>query len=91
MAQITITNANVAFDCADNDTILRAALRKGLGFPYECNVGSCGNCRFDLIEGEVEHGSEDAPGWTDRDRQRKSFLGCQAHALSDCKVKVSLP
>lgn len=90
MAQITITNANVAFDCPSDDTILRAALRQGLGFPYECNVGSCGNCRFDLIEGEVVHERTDAPGWTERDRQRKRYLGCQAHALTDCKVKVTL-
>ena len=90
MAQITITNANIAFDCPDNDSILRAALRQGLGFPYECNVGSCGNCRFELIEGEVVHDREDAPGWNERDRQRKRYLGCQAHALSDCKVKVTL-
>jgi toluene monooxygenase electron transfer component len=30
---------------------MRAATRIGLGFPYECNVGECGNCRFELIEG----------------------------------------
>jgi toluene monooxygenase electron transfer component len=89
MPQITLTNANVALDCTD-DTILRAALRQGLGFPYECNVGSCGNCRFDLIEGEVAHDRTDAPAWTDRDRQRKRYLGCQARPLGDCKIKVNL-
>jgi toluene monooxygenase electron transfer component len=89
MPQITLTNANVALDCTD-DTILRAALRQGLGFPYECNVGSCGNCRFDLIEGEVAHDRADAPAWTDRDRQRKRYLGCQARPLGDCKIKVNL-
>jgi toluene monooxygenase electron transfer component len=89
MPQITLTNANLAVDCTD-DTILRAALRQGLGFPYECNVGSCGNCRFDLIEGEVAHDRVDAPAWTDRDRQRKRYLGCQSRPLSDCKIKVNL-
>ena len=54
MKQITITGGNTSFTCEDDDTILRAALRAGLAFPYECNVGSCGNCRFELIEGEVE-------------------------------------
>ena len=89
MPQITLANANLAVDCTD-DTILRAALRQGLGFPYECNVGSCGNCRFDLIEGEVAHDRADAPAWTDRDRQRKRYLGCQSRPLSDCKIKVNL-
>jgi toluene monooxygenase electron transfer component len=89
MPQITLANANFSFDCSD-DTILRAALRQGLGFPYECNVGSCGNCRFDLIEGEVAHDRADAPAWTDRDKQRKRYLGCQARPLGDCKIKVNL-
>jgi toluene monooxygenase electron transfer component len=89
MAQITLTNANVAFDCSD-DTILRAALRQGLGFPYECNVGSCGNCRFELIEGEVVHDRADAPAWTERHKQRKQYLGCQARPLSDCRIKANL-
>jgi toluene monooxygenase electron transfer component len=89
MPQITLTGANIAYDCSD-DTILRAALRQGLGFPYECNVGSCGNCRFELIEGEVAHDRADAPAWTDRDRQRKRYLGCQARPQSGCRIKVNL-
>jgi toluene monooxygenase electron transfer component len=90
MAQITITNGNVVYECPENDTILRAALRNGLGFPYECNVGSCGNCRFELIEGSVIHERLDAPGWSERDLQRKRYLGCQAKAMSDCRIKVNL-
>jgi toluene monooxygenase electron transfer component len=89
MAQITLTGSDVTFDCSD-DTILRAALRQGLGFPYECNVGSCGNCRFELLEGEVKHDRADPPGWNERDRQRNRYLGCQARPLSDCRIKVGL-
>lgn len=65
----------VAFECADGDTILRAALREGLGFPYACNVGSCGNCRFELISGAYDHVRPDPPAWTDRDRLRGRWLG----------------
>jgi toluene monooxygenase electron transfer component len=90
MTQIDIPAAQISFDCADNDTILRAALRNGLGFPYECNVGTCGNCKFELIEGEVSHLRADSPGWHERDKQRNRYLGCQAKALGPCKIKVSL-
>lgn len=78
------------FECADDDTILRAALRSGLGFPYACNTGSCGNCRFQLLEGEVEHLRDDPPAWTDRDRARGRWLGCQARPQQDCCIKVRL-
>lgn len=90
MAHIKLVNSDIVFDCPDGDTILRAALRSGLGFPYECNVGSCGNCRFELVEGEVRHERVDAPAWTERDKQRKRWLGCQSKALGDCRIKVGL-
>ncbi len=89
MAKITITNGGIEFDCTA-DTIARAATRAGLGFPYECNVGECGNCRFELIEGEVSYARENPPAITDRDAQRKRYLGCQALPHGDCTIKVPL-
>jgi toluene monooxygenase electron transfer component len=67
---------------------MRSALRAGLGFPYECNVGSCGNCRFDLLEGDIVEMRADAPGLSERDRERGRRLGCQARPLGDCVVKL---
>lgn len=89
MPSIQIDGAD-AFDCASDDTIMRAAARAGLGFPYECNTGACGNCRFQLLEGEVVHLRADAPGWNERDRARGRYLGCQARPLGDCTIKVGL-
>ena len=77
-------------ECAEGDTVLRAALRAGLGFPYACNTGSCGTCRFQLLEGAVEHLRADPPAWTERDRERNRWLGCQARPLGDVTVKVRL-
>ncbi len=90
MATIEIPNAKISFDCPPDDTILRAGLRAGLGMAYECNVGSCGNCRFELIEGEVESLYPEAPGLQERDKQRNRHLGCQTRALTDCKIKVPM-
>lgn len=89
MPQIQIEEAG-SFRCGHDDTILRAALRVGIGFPYSCNTGSCGTCRFQLLEGQVEHLRSDPPAWTDRDRSRGRWLGCQARPLGDCRVRVRL-
>lgn len=86
--RIRIAGTELAFDCRPDDTVLRAAQRAGLGFPYECNVGSCGNCRFELIEGEVDNAWPDAPALSEKDRQRKRHLGCQSHPLGDCVIKL---
>ncbi len=87
MPTITNDRDGTRFDCAPGDTVLRAALRAGLGMSYSCNVGSCGNCRFDLIEGAVHHARADAPAWSERDRARNRWLGCQAVPDGECRVK----
>ena len=42
MTVMTLSGTDTKWSCADGDTIMRSAIRAGLGFPYECNVGSCG-------------------------------------------------
>ena len=90
MPTIKLARPEITFDCPQGDTVLRAALRAGLGFPYECNVGSCGNCLFEIAEGAVEHERKDAPGWNDRHKGRNRYLGCQAHPKGDLSIKVNL-
>ena len=42
------------FEQAPGDTLLRAALRAGVGLSYECNSGGCGGCKFELLAGDIE-------------------------------------
>ena len=86
--RVRLAGAETAFDCAADDTLLRAAQRAGIGFPYECNVGSCGNCKFELVEGELLTAWAEAPALSEKDRLRKRHLGCQSHPASDCVVKL---
>jgi len=89
MAQIR--NADGAtFTCAGDDTILRAGLRAGLGLPYECNAGSCGTCKVELLEGTIHSLRPDAPGLGERDRAKNRVLACQARPETDCAIKVRL-
>jgi toluene monooxygenase electron transfer component len=89
MPRISLAGKDLRFGCAGDDTILRAALRAGLGFPYECNTGSCGTCRFELVEGGVVPERVAPPAWTERDRKRNRYLGCQGPA-GDCVIKVNV-
>lgn len=87
VARISVVPSGQTFDCPVDETIMRAAVRAGIGFPYSCNVGSCGNCRFELIEGDVRHLRADAPAWSERDLKRNRWLGCQAAPIGDCTIK----
>ncbi|WP_428424977.1 FAD-binding oxidoreductase [Methylibium sp.] len=93
MHKIHIENIDgraIAYDCANGDTLLRSGLRAGVGFPYECNVGGCGNCRFQLVEGEIATAWGEAPGLVPRDRRKGLKLGCQSYPLSDCRIRLRL-
>jgi toluene monooxygenase electron transfer component len=90
MPLIKIVDGDIEFECRADDTISRAALRAGLGMPYECNVGSCGSCKVELLSGEINSAWTDAPALSERDRAKNRVLGCQAHPLGDCTIKVRL-
>ena len=64
MFKIALADSQEHFSCAADDTIMRAALRAGIGMPYECNVGSCGTCKIELVSGEVESNWPEAPALT---------------------------
>lgn len=86
--QAIITNQKDgrAFTQVEGDTILRGALRAGIGLAYECNSGGCGGCKFELIEGEVENLWSGAPGLSERDKKRGRHLACQCRARGDITI-----
>ena len=72
----------------DDPSLLHAALRAGIAFPYECSSGGCGSCRFKPVTGAVKTLWEDAPGLTARDSRNGYRLACQTRALSDLTIDV---
>lgn len=94
--RVTMTSAQIlnetdgsAFVQSAEDTILRAALRAGLGPSYECNSGGCGGCKFELLDGEVETLWENAPGLSERDRRRGRRLACQCRARGAARIRMA--
>ncbi|HEY4073118.1 MAG TPA: 2Fe-2S iron-sulfur cluster-binding protein [Herbaspirillum sp.] len=85
---IALAGSEQQFSCAADDTIMRAALRAGIGMPYECNVGSCGTCKVELVSGEVVSNWPEAPALNERDRGRGRILGCQSRPTGDCTIKA---
>jgi toluene monooxygenase electron transfer component len=86
--RIHIDGSPLSFEQSTADTVLRAALRAGIGFPYECNSGGCGTCRFDVVSGGVDVLWADAPGLTERDRRKGRQLACQCRAAGELTIRV---
>ncbi|MGI4860947.1 MAG: Rieske 2Fe-2S domain-containing protein [Janthinobacterium lividum] len=86
--EIRIDDSPHRFGCGPDDTLLRAALRSEIGFPYECNSGGCGSCTYRLVSGEMHDVWPDAPGLSAAARARGTRLACQSVPLSDCVIQV---
>lgn len=87
-ARIQVEHGPVFEVAADEDSLLRGALRAGFDFPYECSVGGCGGCRFELLDGAMTTLWLQAPGLSERDRRRGKRLACQSRPDGDCTIRV---
>lgn len=85
---VRIAGSGLTYRCADDDNLLRAGLREGIGLPYECNAGGCGSCKFELVDGELRETWADAPASSEKDRSRRRFLACQCVPLTDCEIRI---
>mgnify|MGYP003386673451 CR=1 FL=1 len=88
--KIVVEGTDVEFPVEKGDTILRAALRNGIGLPYDCNSGGCGSCQFELINGEIKDLWPEAKGISERARRRGRHLACQSRPDGDCTIKVQI-
>jgi ring-1,2-phenylacetyl-CoA epoxidase subunit PaaE len=67
-----------------NETVLEAAMRRGLDAPYSCQSGTCATCRAKLIDGNVHMKSSFA--LTKHDIEAGFILTCQSRPVSDFLV-----
>jgi toluene monooxygenase electron transfer component len=76
------------FEVKDGDSIMQAALRSGIGFPYGCSSGSCCSCKYELIDGEVIDTKRGFSALSIRDRKKNRHLGCQSFPKGPSQIRV---
>ncbi len=87
---VKVEPSNHSFEVEGDETVLEAALRNGLSFPYGCRNGVCGNCKGRLISGEVEYDPEKMGALSDEDKENNIALFCQGRPKTDLTVEVQL-
>ncbi|MEP7084670.1 MAG: CDP-6-deoxy-delta-3,4-glucoseen reductase [Betaproteobacteria bacterium] len=80
--EITIKPSDHRFDCAEDETILAAALRASLLLPYGCRDGACGSCKSKIVDGEVDYGHSQTSTLTEIEKKQGYVLPCVARPLS---------
>lgn len=88
--RLTIEPLGETLDVDDGQTILDAALRKGLYLPHACCHGLCATCKVDVLDGDVDHGDASSFALMDFERDEGKTLACCATLQSDVVISAEL-
>jgi CDP-4-dehydro-6-deoxyglucose reductase len=86
--QVTVEPSGRQFSCEQDETVLAAAIRAGVGLPYGCKNGACGSCRGKLLAGEVSHRAHQERALPVADEARGFALFCCATPHSDLVIEA---
>lgn len=82
--KVTLAPSGKQLEVEDNESILDAAIRQGIGLPYGCRNGRCGACIAVLEAGEVSY-PEGAPEALEGEPAGKC-LPCKAIPMGDVTI-----
>jgi CDP-4-dehydro-6-deoxyglucose reductase len=75
------------FDSVEGESILNAALRTGVVFPYSCRNGRCGTCKGRLVSGSTTI-LQDELGLSARESRDGWILTCARSAMSAVQLEI---
>eukprot|EP01039_Chlorochromonas_danica_P007168 gene7168-7928_t len=85
--KVTIEKEGVetVVDCAEDTSVLDAAIDAGIDFPHDCKLGVCLTCPCQVVSGNVER----TAGTLDESVVAKGYaLGCMTFPQGDCKIRI---
>ena len=85
---VTVSPSGHTFSVEPGESLLDAALRQGLAFPYGCRNGACGSCRGRIAAGSVSYPAGRPNGISEVEAERGYALFCHAHPQSDLAVEI---
>ena len=86
--QVTVQPSGRQFTCDEDETVLAAAIRAGIGLPYGCKNGACGTCKGKLVAGEIKHGAHQEKTLSVAEEQNGYALFCCAVPHSDIVIEA---
>jgi len=85
---VTATINGRSIKVLPKETILTAALRNGVAFPYSCKVGGCATCKCKLLNGKVKELTNASYILSEEDLRSGYILACQSVPRSDVLIEV---
>lgn len=86
--RVTVQPSGRTFFVEEGETVLDAALRSGLSLSYNCNNGTCGDCRARIVAGEIAAERPHDYVIRQAERDRGTVLLCSVSAGSDLVIEA---
>ena len=75
-----------ALNVASNQTVLEVANAEGVKLPHACGNGTCGTCKFEVVDGLVDDIPDSIPGITSEEKAIGFTLACQCKPLGKLSI-----
>ena len=85
--QITLSQSGHQFQVENNESVLDAAIRQGIGLPYGCRNGQCGNCQGRIKSGTFQYQKSITALGPEQQAAGQALL-CQAFPQSDLEIEI---
>jgi phenol/toluene 2-monooxygenase (NADH) P5/A5 len=73
--------------CRPDQTVLDACLREGIWLPHACTHGTCGTCKAEIVDGEVDFGDASPYALLESERAEGCALLCVAKPRCDLTIE----
>ncbi len=87
---ITVEPLDREVECAQDQAILDACLRAGVWLPHACTHGTCGTCKVQILDGDVEHNDASDFALMEFERTEGKMLVCVASPTSDVTLEADV-
>lgn len=88
--QVTVEPTGDIIEVEEGQTILNAALRQGVWLPFACGHGTCGTCKVQVLDGDVDQGDASPFALMDMEREEGKILACCAMPESDTVIEADI-
>jgi phenol/toluene 2-monooxygenase (NADH) P5/A5 len=87
---ITVEPLEREVECRADQAILDACLRAGVWLPHACTHGTCGTCKLQVLDGDIDHNASSDFALLEFERNEGKALVCVATPRSDVTIEADV-
>ncbi len=87
---VSLKPGDSSFDVPKSITLLQAAINNDIKIPYHCTVGTCGNCRCKLVDGEIRPIMDFSYTLSKSELDDGYILACQSFLKTDITLELEV-